>query len=271
MNMMFTISRPRFWLYIVGPFLIGSVASGLYRENVLIFIYGCIYFLFPANLFLYGVNDYFDSRIDTHNPKKREKEKRMVEEERRKYKSIIMSSLFLSLPLFIFSNETTRILLVVFFFLSFFYSATPIRFKTRQFLDFSSNVLYAIPGFIGYSLNTDMFPPFIFILAAFCWTGAMHLFSAIVDIQADTNAGIQTTATQLGEKKSLLLCSILWFGAFILALSINSFLLIGIFYPLIPLVLLIRNDISLEKTYWKFPYINALFGFVLFLVALKIL
>ena len=63
------ISRPRFWVYITGPFLIGVVAASPVQSWPLIILLGA-YFTFPANLLIYGINDIFDYETDKHNPKK---------------------------------------------------------------------------------------------------------------------------------------------------------------------------------------------------------
>src|SRR6476469_7169740 len=66
------VSRPRFWVYIFGPYLIGVAAAAagrgdFLRADVLIF---SLYFLFPANLLIYVFNDIFDYDTDRLNPKK---------------------------------------------------------------------------------------------------------------------------------------------------------------------------------------------------------
>src|SRR6056297_3228728 len=66
------LSRPRFWLYLAGPVLVGvaygasGVADLFAPAGVALFAY----FLVPANVYLYGVNDAFDADIDAQNPKK---------------------------------------------------------------------------------------------------------------------------------------------------------------------------------------------------------
>src|SRR6056297_2585218 len=67
-----TLSRPRFWLYLAGPVLVGvaygaSAVSELFAPPAVALF---AYFLRPANVYLYGVNDVFDADIDAENPKK---------------------------------------------------------------------------------------------------------------------------------------------------------------------------------------------------------
>src|SRR6476469_2644537 len=66
------VSRPRFWIYIFGPYLVGVAAAAVGRADFLrtdAIIYA-LYFLLPANLLIYGVNDIFDYETDRLNPKK---------------------------------------------------------------------------------------------------------------------------------------------------------------------------------------------------------
>jgi lycopene elongase/hydratase (dihydrobisanhydrobacterioruberin-forming) len=69
------ISRPRFWMYLLGPYLIGYALAVSFHGTE--YPYGLSYiFLFlllftlPANLFLYGINDMYDGDTDRENPKK---------------------------------------------------------------------------------------------------------------------------------------------------------------------------------------------------------
>ena len=66
------ISRPRFWIYLLGPYLIGSILA--FEPMQIIwqwqFWLGFVYFTLPANLLIYGVNDIFDYETDKLNPKK---------------------------------------------------------------------------------------------------------------------------------------------------------------------------------------------------------
>ena len=67
-----SISRPRFWTYLAGPWAVGMVtaSSSLNDFTNAFFWIGLLFFLWPANFFLYGVNDYADGDTDKFNPKK---------------------------------------------------------------------------------------------------------------------------------------------------------------------------------------------------------
>jgi len=62
----FKVSRFRFWIYTAGPYIIGysmGVSTWLDFFNAEYFMY-LIYFFFPASVFIYGFNDYWDQETD---------------------------------------------------------------------------------------------------------------------------------------------------------------------------------------------------------------
>lgn len=265
----YRISRPRFWLYLAGPYIVGY-AAGISKQSQFLsvpFILQLLYFLFPANVLLYGINDLFDSDTDAKNTKKGTKEHRLKPSDIKILKIIIGITYTLSFAMLVLQkNIIDSSLFTLFLVLSIIYSTPPIRLKAKPFLDFSSNILYALPGFLAYHQITNTVPPLTIIIAAFCWTGAMHLFSAIPDILVDKKAGIMTTAVYLGQKKSLILCSVLWGITVALILSkLFPWSLLALLYPLIPLLVLTKK-INLTNIYWKFPYITAALGMLLFLI-----
>lgn len=257
------ISRPRFWLYLLGPYLLGaSAASGLAGFLKPEILYGLFYFLLPANIVIYAVNDYFDRSIDITNPKKKMQETYMKPQDRNFYLTLIVTGFFMSLPLFFISREVS-FLLIVFFFFGIFYSCPPLRFKTKPFFDSASNFFYIIPGILSYCILTAKIPPFDIILSASLWSIAMHLFSAIVDITSDRKAGIMTSATVLGYKLSLVVTSIVWLFSMLFVRKYSLFLYVGCIYFLLPLVVLWKKY-SIDNIYWLFPWITAIVGFSIF-------
>lgn len=265
------ISRPRFWGYLVGPYVIGYVAGiqSLNQFSETIFSIHFFYFLIVANILVYGVNDLFDKDTDVNNTKKESKEYVLARSSHHLLKLLIGLSIAFSVLLILLQPSLNdSLLLLLFLILAISYSAPPIRFKSRIVLDFSSNILYAIPGFLAFNHITGSLPSFLFIFSAFCWTSAMHLFSAIPDIIPDKTAGIRTTAVWLGDKKSLLLCSMLWLLSILPILStLFPFSLFGFIYPLIPLYLY-RHKKLIETFYWKFPIITMTLGCLLFFIVL---
>ncbi len=261
---MLAVSRPRFWLYTLGPYVVSLalVKSDEFFDPWL--WYGFFYFLLPANLLIYGVNDYFDSAVDQHNPKKYKEETRMTSMEKNLYRWWIFLAAICTIPLF-FININIITSIVLFLFFGVFYSSPPFRLKTKVILDSFSNFFYIMPGVIGYVLVEGTFPNNDILIAASLWSVGMHLFSAVVDIDADKQGEISTTATFFGFRNSLLLTSTIWFISVSLVVHYSLFLLLGYVYPLLSLFVLIRKS-NIIKVYWAFSWINALCGFILFLI-----
>ncbi|MBK9154073.1 MAG: UbiA family prenyltransferase [Chloracidobacterium sp.] len=154
------VSRPRFWLYVLGPYLVGLAAGAastddLNRIEVLVF---GLYFLLPANLLIYGINDIFDFETDRKNPKKTEYEMLVRPASHRK---LLFWMIALNLPFAaasIYLAPQAIFSLAGFFFFSIFYSAPPIRAKQVPFLDSAFNVLYVFSGGIRLSNAYRLIP-----------------------------------------------------------------------------------------------------------------
>ncbi len=258
-------SRPRFWMYIVGPYVLGIAAAApfphLFENKYLLLL--LLFFTFPFNYFLYAVNDIFDRDTDALNSKKKTHEHLVQNTEVRIVAALSAALFVLSVLLFFWLKQPlAQFWFFLLLFLSVFYSAPPLRFKARPFFDAYSNILYALPGFLSYALITGQFPtPTLFFAAAF-WTAALHTFSAIPDIQADAQAKIATTAVSLGKKGALWFVGINWFLAAILfSLVLGVPGTVFFIYPWFVFALRSASDEKISAFYWKLPYINTVLGF----------
>lgn len=304
------ISRPRFWMYTFWPALVGMVASEVWFELVkieprgwderwlvAILVVVFFYFLFPANLLIYGVNDLADGDTDEHNEKKQGYEQRLDRSYERALRTqisgwTILSWLLLTallfflfvyhvsdgsvllrdnrqVPLGFVSFMVTTywqplVALVCFWVFSIIYSAPPIRAKAVPFLDGICNVLYVLPGVSVYLFLAPGMPIVrTYVIAGRLRCMAMHAYSAIPDIVPDAAVGITTTAVCLGEKWTLRYCLVLW---------LLSAVLIFPAFPLVAMVggVIYTSMISLSfmlpvfRLYRRFPLINTGIGFLLF-------
>ncbi|OYR81247.1 lycopene elongase, partial [Halorubrum sp. E3] len=132
---LFVLSRPRFWLYLAGPVAVGvtygiDAVSGLFTPVTIAL---AAYFLVPANVFLYGVNDVFDADIDVLNPKKEGREARWRGS--RFVIAAVVASGLLGLATLAITPHVAWPYLLGFLVLAVGYSAPPARFKTTPFLD----------------------------------------------------------------------------------------------------------------------------------------
>ncbi|WP_020222714.1 prenyltransferase, partial [Halarchaeum acidiphilum] len=194
-------SRPRFWLYLAGPALVGVAyaADGVGDLLSLPVLALVAYFLVPANVYLYGVNDVYDAKADAENPKKSEREVRYRGE--RGVVALVALSGLLGLALAAWLPGAAPWILG-FLVLGWAYSAPP-RLKTKPPLDSLSNGLYVLPGVAAYAAVAGSLPPLLAVLGGWVWTMAMHTFSAIPDVEPDRRAGLRTTATVLGARRAL--------------------------------------------------------------------
>lgn len=263
------VSRPRFWFYIFGPYILGLIA-GASEQSVLqnSHTWFALYFLFSANLLIYGINDIFDYETDKLNPKKKGYEELVTPDKRFiLFIAICIVNIPFLIKAILIANFPARVFGVGFLFFSIFYSAPPIRAKTKPFLDSSFNILYVLPGFFGYSLITGEFPPVTVIVAGGLWTAAMHAYSAIPDIEADRNAGISTISTVLGSKGTHLFCLAAYIASAMLSYEFLGYFSIAAaaLYSLIMIVSLrSKGREGVFRIYRIFPVVNALVGFLLF-------
>lgn len=320
------ISRPRFWMYTVGTFLVGIATTWSVLEfpvTIQLFldswdtkwlIWICIlflaflvylgYFIFPANLLIYGVNDIADGDTDAFNTKKDGYESRFTtwakplqhEIIKRWLRSwLLVATLMLlfvlnehyprielpsfvssivppwyaqawfSLIVFFYEFLQTTPFRIAFFFFSIFYSARPIRAKSKPFIDGIFNVLYIIPGLIWYLTFW-----WITDTISRLWFGAwrlrciaMHTYSAIPDIEPDSQAWLTTTAVLLWKSWTLRYCATLWLSASILWWVVvwpMSYL----FWAIYLILIFISTKKEVMEVYKRFPYVNAILWFFLF-------
>ncbi|WP_164471805.1 prenyltransferase [Halosimplex salinum] len=257
------LSRPRFWLYLAGPAAVGAVFAT--RETAELFtpltVGLTLYFLVPANVFLYGVNDVFDADVDAENPKKEGKEVR-YQGDRAVLAAVLASGVLGVAALPLLPTEAV-VAMLAFLALSVQYSAPPFRFKTTPFLDSLSNGLYVLPGVVAYATVTGSFPPALAVAGAWLWTMAMHTFSAIPDIEPDRTAGIETTATVLGEGTTYAYCAVVWaVSAAVFALVHPAWGGLIAVYPVFTAGVAL-SDVSVDRAYWWFPVLNTVVGALL--------
>ncbi|RDI72424.1 prenyltransferase [Halopelagius longus] len=262
------LSRPRFWLYLAGPVLVGvafaaeSVADLVTPGTAVAFAY----FLLPANVYLYGVNDAFDAEIDAANPKKDDREARWRGDP--SVAAVVVACGLLGAATFLALPRVAWPYLAGFFFLGTEYSAPPLRFKTTPFLDSLSNGLYILPGAAAFAAVAGTHPPVAALVGAWFWAMGMHTFSAIPDVEPDREAGVRTTATFLGETRTYAYCLACWLAA------AAAFALVDVrlgallsAYP-VAVFAVFRSGVDVERAYWWYPALNTVVGATLTLGAL---
>ncbi|WP_418281340.1 prenyltransferase [Halorubrum sp. DTA98] len=257
------LSRPRFWLYLAGPVAVGVTygigdVGDLFTPTTVAL---AAYFLFPANVLLYGVNDVYDADIDAINPKKEGKEARWRGD--RLVAAAVVASGLLGAGTFAITPAVAWPYLVGFFVLAVGYSAPPLRFKTTPLADSVSNGLYVLPGAAAYATVAGAHPPLAALVGAWLWTMGMHTFSAIPDIEPDRAAGIRTTATVLGERRTHAYCLACWTAAAAAFATVDVRLgALLAAYPAFAAWVAV-SSVDVDRAYWWFPALNTAVGTLL--------
>ncbi len=193
------ISRPVLLINTVGPAVVGVWLTGeLWRWEALPLL---LWLTLPFNLLIYGVNDVFDQETDAKNPRKGSLEgaKILPEEVGPIWRAVLLTNVpfliyFISVLPY---GAVLWILLYAVLFVG--YSAPPLRFKARSYLDSLSNAAYAFPlVFVPLALESPVVWPAALGLMA--WSAAKHTFDAAQDVDEDRKVGITTTAVRLGVR-----------------------------------------------------------------------
>jgi len=200
--------RPVLWINTVGSAVIGVWLTGeLWRWETLPLL---LWLTLPFNLLIYGVNDVFDQETDAKNPRKGTLEgaKILPEETHPIWRGILLTNV----PFLVYSicvlpyDAIFWIILYTALFVG--YSAPPLRFKARPYLDSLSNAAYAFPlVFVPLALESPVVWPAALGLMA--WSAAKHTFDAAQDVDEDQKVGISTTAVRLGVR-GVVLWSVAW-------------------------------------------------------------
>ncbi len=196
-------SRPISWVNTAYPFAAaylmagGGVTAGL--------VVGVLFFLFPYNLLMYGINDVFDYESDLRNPRKGGVEGIVLSA--RWHRLILWSAALLALPfvvvLVLAGTVLSGAVLAVLLAAVVGYSAPRIRLKERPLLDsMTSATHFTGPAVFGLTLAGA--PPSLtavaVMVAFFLWGMASQAFGAVQDVTADREAGIGSIATALGAR-----------------------------------------------------------------------
>jgi 4-hydroxybenzoate polyprenyltransferase len=203
------ISRPVLWINTIGTTVVGMWLAGyLWDWRVLPIL---IWVTFPFNLLIYGINDIFDQETDNINARKGGYEGAHIFPH--EVKPIWITTVLTNVPFLIFFALTlpwqATAWMVAYSLFFTFYSAPPLRFKARKYLDALSNTDYAFPlAFVPLALGVE--PNWWLVIGLMAWSVAKHAYDAIQDIPQDSDTGIITTAVHLGPKKTAIWSGIWW-------------------------------------------------------------
>lgn len=196
-------SRPFSWVNTAAPFMAGYLlATG--RLDIGFWI-GLIYFLWPYNLAMYGVNDIYDYESDIKNPRKGSIEGSIVAPSERKVLWCAIG--ILNIPFLAYflwqGSATSNVVILAVAFLCISYSIKGLRFKEIPFLDSLNSACHFVgPMLFGlaFGQSSQYYVPVL--LAFLFWGIASQSFGAIQDIGPDREGGIKSIATFLGARRT---------------------------------------------------------------------
>ncbi len=202
------VSRPHLWLYTAGPFSFGVLAAMAMGHTVsaLWFTSWMIALTVPINVFIYGINDFFDVDTDAHNPKKNTLEYRATPKEYRLLVAALIGYVVVG-AFIVYEDVTTWGLFALWTFLVLTYNMPPIRLKARPILDILLAFNYPLLGIIGYTMVAGVLPPIGVLIPITLLSISYHVYSAVHDMPHDAADGVYTTALWLGSAtRAYLLC-----------------------------------------------------------------
>ncbi len=258
------ISRPLKWPLLIISFAIGTVSADItnfFWPALAVFAF---YFTYPANLLLYGINDFFDMHADKKAGHPDEKNLVTQDNKWRIINTIVLWNLpFCVVWLADEMPNASKLALLGFIGLGIFYSAKPIRAKSKPILDALFNALYIFPGLFAFGLLEYRLPDYKMLIAAVLWLAALHAYGAIPKVKYDKKAGISTIATLFRPLGTLMFCIAAVAGA--VALSFPTLRLFSVaaggLYILIFLITFVREQPDgMFKLYKYFPLINMMVG-----------
>lgn len=196
-------SRPLSWINTAYPFAAAHLLAGGGLTPAL--VVGTIFFLFPYNLLMYGINDVFDYESDLRNPRKGGVEGIVLGAQW--HRLTLWWACLLPVPFVIallaWGTWTSALVLAVTLAAVVAYSAPVARFKERPVLDsMTSSTHFVGPAAFGLALAGAPLTTTAAasLLAFFLWGMASQAFGAVQDVTADREAGIGSIATALSAR-----------------------------------------------------------------------
>ena len=196
------ITRPYGWIVFIGMFLVGMKLAD--ASLTLFSIIYMILMTIPLGLVLFGINDVYDYRSDRINPRKKQSIMGAVlkiNELKFVRKSVFVSAvimLFIAALSFKIWNFISVLLLIL---ISYAYSAPPLRLKEIPVLESVSNaiIIYLIV-MLGFTLNALPWEITCKAYYLLIFVVAYHIFSTVMDADADAKAGHKTFAVRFGRR-----------------------------------------------------------------------
>ncbi len=270
-------SRPLSWINTAFPFGAAYLLAGDGPD--LAFWVGCLWFLIPYNLLMYGINDVFDYESDLRNPRKGGVEGIVLD--RRVHRVTIVAAVASNVPFVVvlaaMGSAASNLVLAISVFAVAAYSVPVLRFKERPFLDsITSSTHFVSPAVFGLALadargaGVEVDLTVVAALAGFfAWGIGSHAFGAVQDVTADRAAGIGSIGTALGARNTtwFALTAYLVGGVFLLALPwpamLSALLVLPYVVNIAPYLSITDETCEAANVAWRrFLWLNFASGFL---------
>lgn len=291
---LFLSSRPLSWVNTAYPFGAAYLLMG--GGLSLDFWLGCLFFLVPYNLAMYGINDVFDYESDMRNPRKGGVEGSVLDPAL--HRPTLLAAVLSCLPFVLYFLVTApwvaKAMLVFSLFAVVAYSAKGLRFKEIPVLDsVTSSLHFSTPAWFGVTLLAGgvggdsagggagvlgsgvSAAGVVGLIAFFLWGMASQAFGAVQDIGPDREAGLKSIATAFGARGTVAVAVGLYAAAAVLMgltpFPLDIMAVVGLAYTANAVRFLSIDDASAERTRagWQvFLWLNYAAGFVLTMVLL---
>lgn len=271
-------SRPLSWVNTAFPFGAAYVWAGGGLDAA--FWIGCVWFLIPYNLLMYGINDVFDYESDVRNARKGGVEGVVLD--KRLHRATLVAAVTSNVPfviaLVLLGSPQSGAVLAISVFAVVAYSAPGARFKERPFLDsLTSSTHFVSPALFGLTLAQARGASLTWddgVIAAmagfFLWGIASHAFGAVQDVRADREAGIGSIGTVLGARYTTWLAAASYIAAGVVLLgvpwpgSLAALLTLPYIANVAPFLGISDADCERSNAGWRrFLWLNFLTGFLL--------
>lgn len=199
----FKASYPPLWLYTGFLFLLGGMAATKQGLSLPGYFWAYLaWFFVGANLFGMLLNDYYDRALDAHNPRKRQERLHPAE-----YAWGIAAGLgSYALLTYCYPLPETSLWVGLAVLTNLLYSMPPIRLKEWPLFDLAVGPgSYFTAILAGYAAAGGGLPSSLALCAGILFFSGIDLAFKTLDIEADMQGGITTSAVALGRSKSIAL------------------------------------------------------------------
>jgi 4-hydroxybenzoate polyprenyltransferase len=255
------VSRPGLWFQTLWLYLLPTAQNTHYLQSYDFWL-GFLYVLFPLNFLVYGLNDMADWKIDQKNPRK-DSYLFGAKIHPHDFKFLLWTMLCTQVPfwiLILLRQEKLGYILLAILIVNILYNLPKWGLRSHPPFELLNQLGYLLLLPFSIMLNqTAALPwPTFCYLVLFCTHS--HLMGEIMDVVPDKQTGRKTSAIFLGIKLTKLIVIILvaiesfWLWYFFQEWLLSLFLLLGVIWLLLDLLVLYKDRNYTRKEFILFGY-----------------